>query len=394
MEDSALERAFARFRRQGDAAALGEVFDGVAPELLRLARHLVGATGEAEDLVQATFVTAIERAASFDEERALVPWLVGILAKYAANARRARHARPAGAEAETADTRPGPAQAAEERELCEVLALELARLPETYRTIVARFLEGHAPREIAREQGLSDGATRVRVHRGLALLRRALPASVATGVAAVVSGGRGLADVRARVLVAAREAGPALVGAAATGSVAGGILAGVLAKKAVVSLAALLVLALAWQGRSGRTEEAVARVAQPELVAAPLEVSSELASPAGARPAAREVEPVRAELVRALGRVVEYQSGAPLAGARVWSTQPGASTRVERATVGPDGRVEFELPRAELETLFVAAEGFAPVAVPVTDQRRVRFWEEAGRNEDEPGAVARIELRV
>ena len=38
---NALDRAFARFRETGDPAALGEVFDGAAPELLRLANHLI-----------------------------------------------------------------------------------------------------------------------------------------------------------------------------------------------------------------------------------------------------------------------------------------------------------------------------------------------------------------
>ena len=44
------------------AAALGAIFDATAPELLRVAMSLVGAAGEADDLLQDTFLTAIERA--------------------------------------------------------------------------------------------------------------------------------------------------------------------------------------------------------------------------------------------------------------------------------------------------------------------------------------------
>jgi DNA-directed RNA polymerase specialized sigma24 family protein len=53
---------FAAWWRRGDARALGELFDAAAPRLLKLAIHLVGDAAEAEDLVQATFLTG-DRAA-------------------------------------------------------------------------------------------------------------------------------------------------------------------------------------------------------------------------------------------------------------------------------------------------------------------------------------------
>ena len=77
------DRLFARFRRTGDPEALARVFDAVAPKLLAVARHLVTDAAEAEDVVQATFVAAIERAHSFDPKRRLLPWLIGILGREA-----------------------------------------------------------------------------------------------------------------------------------------------------------------------------------------------------------------------------------------------------------------------------------------------------------------------
>lgn len=59
------EELFERFRR-GDAAALGELFDRVAPALLRIAVHLARDPGEAEDLLQATFLKAIEARFQFE----------------------------------------------------------------------------------------------------------------------------------------------------------------------------------------------------------------------------------------------------------------------------------------------------------------------------------------
>jgi DNA-directed RNA polymerase specialized sigma24 family protein len=94
-----LEQCFARFRDAHDLDALAEVFDRTAPRLLDVARHLARGRGEAEDLVQATFLAALEHPERFDEGRELVPWLLGILAnhvKRAAERRRAAGAPLAG----------------------------------------------------------------------------------------------------------------------------------------------------------------------------------------------------------------------------------------------------------------------------------------------------------
>src|SRR5262245_1352408 len=85
---SSLETLFARFACKGDVDALEQVFDRAAPELLRVALHLAPDAAQAEDLVQATFVRAIEHAGKHDGERAVLPWLIGILAHEAARARR------------------------------------------------------------------------------------------------------------------------------------------------------------------------------------------------------------------------------------------------------------------------------------------------------------------
>src|SRR5262245_9880701 len=92
MADASLEQLFARFRRARDLEALAEVFDRTAPELLELGRHLTRGRGEAEDLVQAAFLAALEGADRFEPGRELVPWLVGILANLARQARERRRA--------------------------------------------------------------------------------------------------------------------------------------------------------------------------------------------------------------------------------------------------------------------------------------------------------------
>ena len=54
-------------------------YDEVAPELLLVAAHIGETGGNAEDLVQATFLAAMEQAGSFEPGRPLMPWLIGIL---------------------------------------------------------------------------------------------------------------------------------------------------------------------------------------------------------------------------------------------------------------------------------------------------------------------------
>jgi DNA-directed RNA polymerase specialized sigma24 family protein len=90
---SRIDRAFRRYVRAGDPAALGRVFDHAAPELYRLGFHLLGDRHAAEDLVQQTFLVAIEQAARFDPAARVLPWLCGILTNRALHLRRQQRQR-------------------------------------------------------------------------------------------------------------------------------------------------------------------------------------------------------------------------------------------------------------------------------------------------------------
>lgn len=170
-----LEAKFDRFRRAGDVRALGSAFDAAAPRLLAVARHLAPTRDEAEDLLQATFLAAIEKRESWDAARPLLPWLLGILANEARRQRTKRSVRAEVEAVEVSDER-GPEQPARERELAGAVELALERLPEKYAGVVRRHLvDGRGAEEIASEFGLSLGNARVRLHRGLRMLRGAMP---------------------------------------------------------------------------------------------------------------------------------------------------------------------------------------------------------------------------
>jgi RNA polymerase sigma-70 factor (ECF subfamily) len=232
------EQLFARFQRDRDPVWLGRVFDLTAPELLRIAVHLAGDAADAEDLVQSTFLVAIESAASYDVSRRLFPWLSGILVNQARLARRRARKR---SEVEQIDVsaEPTPLAAAEERELSGALATALDRLPEAYRTVMILHLRhGLTAADIAHTLHRSPGSVRVQLHRGLQMLRRLLPAGFAAAMLPAIVAPRGLAAVRDMVM---SKAG-VRVGAKTSVVIAGGA---VVATKIALIAGAVGALALA-----------------------------------------------------------------------------------------------------------------------------------------------------
>ena len=129
-----LDRLFRRFRERGDVSALAEIFDQVAPEMLRVARHVAPRSVEAQDLVQTTFLVAIERADSYDPTRPVKSWLLGILTKEAAYERRkdARAVEPDRLEQREAHE---PGESAADHELHEAVNEAL----DTHELIKVRF---------------------------------------------------------------------------------------------------------------------------------------------------------------------------------------------------------------------------------------------------------------
>ncbi len=243
MDEIPLEPTFERFRRDGDVEALAQVFDLAAPRLLKVARRLCGDEAEAEDALQETFRTVIEKQGKWDARRPLLPWMTGILSLHAKKARekaerRVLHETPDEGEA------PDPARLAEDRELGELLEKTIGELPKTYVQALRSYLfDGKPAREIGSMLGISPNAASVRLHRGLELLRRALPSGAALGLAGLLArptGARGLDIIRGEVLAGASKAGGAALagGGAVVGGGAGALLGKPLAIAGAVALAA------------------------------------------------------------------------------------------------------------------------------------------------------------
>ncbi|MCZ6793745.1 MAG: RNA polymerase sigma factor, partial [Planctomycetota bacterium] len=139
-----------------------------------LALRLVGDPDDADDVLQDTWVAAVStRPATVRVHPSR--WLTGVLRRVAARvhrdrATRVRHERVAVEASSVSD--PTPTQLLERAEVQRVLLETVLALDEPYRsTILLRFFEDIAPREIARRYRLAVPTVKTRLRRGLKLLR-------------------------------------------------------------------------------------------------------------------------------------------------------------------------------------------------------------------------------
>jgi RNA polymerase sigma factor (sigma-70 family) len=234
------DRAFAEFARTREPARLGEVFDACADDLFAVALHLCRDRAAAEDVVQGTFLVAMERAARWDPRRPLRPWLLGILHREARRARRC--ARRTVDDARVAlPTEPSPPQRALAAEAARAVEGALGELPQPYRAVVElHVVHALAPATIAARLQRSPGAVRTQLWRGLELLRGLLPPGLALALGAELAANTPLAAVRERVLDAA-----ATKATAAAGGLSGAVLLGAIAMKKMLLGAAALAAAVA-----------------------------------------------------------------------------------------------------------------------------------------------------
>lgn len=320
-----IEALFVRYREAGDAEALGTVFDRTAPQLVLVAAHLAGSSA-AEDIVQATFLDAIRLRDRFDAARPLVPWLVGILSNHVRQARRQRQRAPEPERLVAGGMAVAAGDEAAANEAIAAVHTAVAALPLHYRQALSlRLVHGLEFQQIALSLEVPLGTVKARVHRGLVLLRRALPAGLATAVAAVLSPGRGLPAMRG-IVVSSATASASVAGAGVAG--AGILIGGLVVKQWVVGICMGMFLVAAWWtigAGFGTGNEVASRPGDPATVrgrAADL--------PAGTNPAATppDVDPIGPA---GDPQRVEVASTGRLGVKAVWSGDHGAAGAIEVA---------------------------------------------------------------
>jgi RNA polymerase sigma-70 factor (ECF subfamily) len=168
-----------------DTDGLAAALPAELPGLLRYARTLTADAAQAEDLVQATVVRALARAAGFRGDSSLATWLHRILHNLAVDDARRSHEQPSEDVAETVeamwredDYTVDAAAVVVRAETRSDLREALSHLPTSYRTVVVLHdAEGMTMREIAEIQQVTLAAAKQRLRRA----RMMLVSQLATG---------------------------------------------------------------------------------------------------------------------------------------------------------------------------------------------------------------------
>lgn len=165
-----------RAAQAGDAAAYRRLLSSLADMLRRWVRRELARQGyevtEAEDIVQETLLAIHLKRASWDADRAILPWLRAVTRHKLIDNLRRRGRRIMVPVDDVLETLAAPEP---ERSLStEALDRHLATLPPGQSQVVrAISVDGLSPSETARRFDLSEGAVRVALHRGLAALAAA-----------------------------------------------------------------------------------------------------------------------------------------------------------------------------------------------------------------------------
>ncbi|MEM7309621.1 MAG: sigma-70 family RNA polymerase sigma factor [Planctomycetota bacterium] len=236
-----------------------------AGSLRTLARRILGDEAAAEDVVQETWVVALERPPGRRER--LPGWLGTVARTLALKRLRADGRRREREERAARGTRlPSTSDTAEKRQALRRMTDAVLTLEEPYQTaILLRFFDGLPPRAIAQQLDVPVATVKSRVARGLDRLRARLEEDARRDGTTLR---RALAFLTGPAPVAAPVETPHGSGSAAAAAGAGALLMGAQVKGVAAVAAAVLVGTFAWQGLGGRAVEPTRPDAVEERVAA------------------------------------------------------------------------------------------------------------------------------
>ncbi|MCP5022785.1 MAG: sigma-70 family RNA polymerase sigma factor [bacterium] len=280
MKNDTLETLFQRFRAENDVQALATVFDRTAPHLHTLARRLGG--DSADDLLQDTYLSSMEKADAWDNSRPLMPWLLGILAHRARRNWDDKRRQPDPHRLPERHVElPDASPMAREFQMEFTHALQ-GLTPALRQAVEASLVDGQSPTQLAVNLGLRAGTVRQRLSRGLSELRTTLKGAILALVGFFGFRESGLAAVRSHVLMSASVTGsvPAIGGAAYGFRLT---LAGVLAACTIIGI--LVGLYSTDRGGSLGLQEQLALNAPAGLGAGTEEAALHTIEPANAREA-------------------------------------------------------------------------------------------------------------
>lgn len=175
-----LEQFTAKRVESDDAAIVAEtafsaLMDRHGAMVWGVCRRVLGATHEAEDAFQATFLVLVRKAGSVREDGSLGRWLYGVAHRVALRARSECQRRESRPVPESARSSEDPAAALELKEFSNALGEEVDRLPAKYRCPIELCdLQGLTYDQAARQLHWSVATVKGRLVRGRLQLRTRL----------------------------------------------------------------------------------------------------------------------------------------------------------------------------------------------------------------------------
>lgn len=166
--------------KAGDTSAFEPIMRRYNRRLFRIARAVTQNDAEAEDVVQETFLAMFARIHQYSGQHPFGAWLTRIsLNQAASRLRRGLRVRTLMARAHVPDWQAGgepgtsPEERVAERQLRTALENAIDTLEPAHRTVlVMRDVEEMSSAAVAACLGISEGATRVRLHRARERLRK------------------------------------------------------------------------------------------------------------------------------------------------------------------------------------------------------------------------------
>jgi RNA polymerase sigma-70 factor (ECF subfamily) len=332
-----LEHDFARFVHGRSVEAFDRVVLATRAWLLGVALRSLP-RDLAEDAVQETYVTMLERGSTFEPERRLKPWMRAILASRIADIGRQRRLLPS-----SIDSHPDPAteddgrpDEVEREELRRAIFAAGTQLPPKARLALwRRYVRGVEPSDMAIAQKEPSSTVRMRLARALAFLRTSITPGFGAGLAMWF----GCRSARAASPAASRGTGPLLLG--------------------VWTVAAVLCLALglvAWQILVPRPLEAPteAAVAATRGIAPGTGRATDDATGTATSPSRTERTADAEVLARPPARIVWAADGIPLAHSEIGLEPLGVSLvlRSLEARTHEDGSLDLTgIPAGEYAVL-------------------------------------------
>jgi RNA polymerase sigma-70 factor (ECF subfamily) len=164
---------------RGESSALKELFDNHAGQLLTLAQRILKDRGEAEDVVQETFLEVWRRARQYDASRGQIStWMFVIARSRAIDRVRKRRSVSADLEQVVDSFAVDAYSHVQHKESSARVLSALELLPGEQRNVIElAFFEGLTQQQISERTGLPLGTIKTRMRLAMEKLARALSAT-------------------------------------------------------------------------------------------------------------------------------------------------------------------------------------------------------------------------